>query len=71
MNIFGIEEEKSEGICPVIGYNLISSYFEMTLFDIFTRHKVEKFFLKESDLWEFSKVLLEVLEFNRVRKIKR
>lgn len=58
-------------MCPVIGYNLISSYFEVTLFDIFIRHKIEKYFLKENDLWDFSKVLLEVLEFNRVRKIKR
>jgi hypothetical protein len=71
LGIFGIEEEQSEGMCPVIGYNLITSYFEVTLFDIFVRHKVAKYFTKEKDLWRFVYVILEVLEFNRVRKIRR
>ena len=58
-------------MCPVIGYNLISSYFEVTLFDIFMRHKVDKYFKKENDLWIFVHSILEILEFNRVRKIRR
>lgn len=71
LNIFGIEEEKSQGMCPVIGYNLITSFFEFSLYDIFVHRKIDRFFKKERDLWGFVHGLLELLEFNRVRKIKR
>lgn len=58
-------------MCPVVGHSLITSYFEATLFDIFRRKQIPKHFTREKDLWKFLGNLLEVLEFNRVRKIRR
>lgn len=71
LKVFGIEEEISEGLCPVTAYYLITDYFEVTLFDIFRTKNIGKFFFKEADLWNFLFYILEVLDFNRVRNINR
>lgn len=71
LSLFGIEEKKSEGMCPVTAYYLITEYFDFTLFDILRTGKVSQYFFKEEELWAFLYNLLEILDFNRVRKIKR